>query len=62
MNPAKLHQMAAHTGNMDMYANYGAGFYQRQQNFQGTNFFIPGMMNMGGARPNLEATYEKKNL
>ena len=53
----RMNQMAAHTGNTDMYANYGTGFYQRQpgMNLQGNNFFVPGMMNMGGGgvRPNL---------
>ena len=57
MNPMRMNQMAAHTGNTDMYANYGTGFYQRQpgMNLQGNNFFVPGMMNMGGGgvRPNL---------
>lgn len=33
---------------MGMYANYGAGFFQRapNMNIQGQNFFIPGMINM----------------
>ena len=52
MNASRLHQMAAHTGNTDMYANYGMGFYQRppNMNIQGQNFFVPGMMNMGQNR------------
>lgn len=59
MDPRGMHHMLAQNVNMNMYSNYGAGFYQGQQgmNFQGNNFFIPGMMNMGGVRPNMEATY-----
>ena len=59
MNYARMHQLAGHTGNMDMYSNYGMGFYSKQptMNMQGGNFFIPGMMQMGGQRPNMEVQY-----
>lgn len=56
VNPMRFNQMAGHTGNMQMYSNYATGFYQNQPGFnlQGNNFFIPGMMNMGGGmRPNI---------
>lgn len=64
MNPARMHQMAGHTGNNDMYSNYGMGFYQRppNMNIQGQNFFVPGMMNINQGRPNMEVSYQKKTL
>lgn len=50
---ARLQQMGAHTGNVDMYSNYGMGFYQRppNMNLQGQRFFVPGMLNQN--KPNL---------
>jgi hypothetical protein len=51
--------MGGHTGNVDMYANYGMGFYQRppNMNIQGQNFFVPGMINQNPNRMNFEANY-----
>lgn len=50
-----LERMGGHTANVDMYANYGMGFYQRppNMNIQGQNFFVPGMINQNPTHMNL---------
>lgn len=56
-------QMGPHSGNIDMYANYGISFYQRQpnMNLQGMNAFVPGY-NPNQNRIPMEATYQKQKI
>ena len=53
MTNLRMQQMVMHTGNMDVMANYGMGFYQRAPNInlQGQNFFVHGQQN-NQLRPN----------
>jgi hypothetical protein len=56
-------QMGPHSGNIDMYANYGMSFFQRQpnMNLQGMNAFVPGY-NTNQNRIPMEATYQKQKI